>query len=376
MTTKAALHLRTSGEAHFRLKTVMKNNSEWLASDTFEMSPGLTPCEVYDPVTYVLVPVVYALVFVLGLLGNITALVVFCRNGKRLKKAVRIFLINLTAADVMFNITLPFWVSYYSRGGDWRFGDISCRLAGSLYYVSTYCTISFMTFISVNRYCILRKSQPKRPILRKRGASLVCILTWAFWLGCAVPSLVTKQSSSAQAGKTKCFEAFSESTAYSLAACIFFTGCFIVVATSCLSIIRSLRDRQTTHGAHRQTAKAMILAMLLVFVVCVAPFHITLSIWSLNRTPGNLCEFPSTLNILHRLHTALLSINSCIDPFIYCFSVRNFRQELRQLWQGLGRALLPSSSASQDIASSCKPPKARQRYVLPSRSATSSSSCS
>uniref|UniRef100_A0A8C3J019 G-protein coupled receptors family 1 profile domain-containing protein n=1 Tax=Calidris pygmaea TaxID=425635 RepID=A0A8C3J019_9CHAR len=84
-------------------------------------------CVPSDPVQFLLVPAVYCLVLCVGLPGNLVALLVFLQSGK-VRKAIRIYLINLTLADILFNLTLPLWIPYYLAGGDWLLSEAACRL--------------------------------------------------------------------------------------------------------------------------------------------------------------------------------------------------------------------------------------------------------
>uniref|UniRef100_A0A8C0V9X6 G-protein coupled receptors family 1 profile domain-containing protein n=1 Tax=Cyanistes caeruleus TaxID=156563 RepID=A0A8C0V9X6_CYACU len=115
-------------------------------------------CMPNNPVQFVLVPVVYCLVLCVGLPGNLLALLVFLQSGK-VRKAIRIYLINLTLADILFNLTLPLWIHYYLAGGDWLLSEAACRLAGAAYYLATYSAITFMALISFNRFCAVRAAR-------------------------------------------------------------------------------------------------------------------------------------------------------------------------------------------------------------------------
>ncbi|NWR36748.1 PTAFR factor, partial [Tachuris rubrigastra] len=209
-------------------------------------APGPLPtgrtdeCLANDPVQFVLVPVIYCLVLCVGLPGNLVALLVFLQSGK-VRKAIRIYLINLTLADILFNLTLPLWIHYYLSGGDWLLSEAACRLAGAAYYLATYSAVTFMALISFNRFCA--------------------------------------------------------------------------------------------------QARAMVLGMLLVFAVCVAPYHLTLAPWVGSRPPAPPCGPPDTLDVLHALSVALLSLNSCLDPLVYCFSIRRFRADLARTLRKIGRCL-------------------------------------
>lgn len=309
-------------------------------------APGPLPaghpgeCVSSDPVQFVLVPAVYCLVLCVGLPGNLVALLVFLQSGK-VRKAIRIYLINLTLADILFNLTLPLWIPYYLAGGDWLLSEAACRLAGAAYYLATYSAVTFMALISFNRYCAVRVTRRELPLTGRRGAALACALAWLLGLGCSVPTLATWQTFPARAGATACFEQHGRQRVYAYAMVGFFAVAFLVVLGTYASIARALSvpAAASSPGSHRQQARAMVLGMLLVFMVCVAPYHLTLAPWVGSRPPVPLCGTPATLDVLHALSVALLSLNSCLDPLIYCFSIRRFRADLGRTLRKIGRCL-------------------------------------
>ncbi|XP_075764629.1 platelet-activating factor receptor-like [Pelodiscus sinensis] len=312
---------------------------------------GPTPgaCEWSDPVQFVLVPLVYCVVLCVGLPGNLVALLAFLQNGQ-VRKAIRIYLINLTLADILFNLTLPLWIPYYLAGGHWAPPEPVCRLTGAAYYMATYSAIAFMTLISFNRYCTVRVVRLDLALNQRRGAMAACLGVWLLCLGCAIPSLATQQTRAGSRG-TKCFEQYAEHRFYAYAMVGFFVASFLVVLGAYASIMRSLSAAATaSHGSHRRLARAMVLGMLLVFVVCVAPYHLTLVPWVTSQTHIPGCSPPSSLDILHTLSVALLSLNSCIDPLIYCFSIKCFRADLWQLACRVVRCLpLPPSPLERTV---------------------------
>ncbi|XP_064587932.1 platelet-activating factor receptor-like [Zonotrichia leucophrys gambelii] len=294
-------------------------------------------CVPSNPVQFLLVPITYCLVLCVGLPGNLVALLVFLQSGK-VRKAIRIYLINLTLADILFNLTLPLWIHYYLAGGDWLLSEATCRLAGAAYYLATYSAITFMALISFNRFCAVRAARRVLPLPGPRGAALACALAWLLGLGCAVPTLATHQTFPTAAGTTACFEQHGRQRGYAYAMVGFFSVAFLVVLGTYASIARALSvPAAASPGSHRQQARAMVLGMLLVFVVCVAPYHLTLAPWVGSRPSAPLCAPPDTLDVLHTLSVALLSLNSCLDPVIYCFSIRRFRADLHRTLRKIGR---------------------------------------
>lgn len=299
----------------------------------------LGECVPSDPVQFVLVPAVYCLVLCVGLPGNLVALLVFLQSGK-VRKAIRIYLINLTLADILFNLTLPLWISYYLARGDWLLSEAACRLAGATYYLATYSAVTFMALISFNRFCAVRAVRRELPLTGRRGAALACALAWLLGLGCAMPALATWQTFPARAGATACFEQHGQQRVYAYAMVGFFFAAFLVVLGTYVSIAQMLSvPTAASLGSHRQQARAMVLGMLLVFVVCVAPYHLTLAPWVGSQPPVPLCGPPATLDVLHALSVALLSLNSCLDPLIYCFSIRHFRADLGRTLRKISRCL-------------------------------------
>ena len=97
---------------------------------------GVGGCRPWDdPARFIVVPAAYALALGLGLPANVAALAVFVRSGRRLGQALRLYLLNLALADVLFTLTLPLWLTYYLGPAHWPFPEAACRAAGAAYYV-------------------------------------------------------------------------------------------------------------------------------------------------------------------------------------------------------------------------------------------------
>ncbi|XP_062818160.1 platelet-activating factor receptor-like [Anolis carolinensis] len=326
-------------------------------------------CLLSDPVQFILVPAVYCLVLCVGLPGNMAALLVFLQSG-RVRKAIRIYLLNLTLADIFFNLTLPFWIPYYWAEGHWVLPEAFCRLAGATYYLATYSAMAFMTLISLNRYCTVAKME--LALNKPRGALVGCTLAWGLCAACAVPSLATQQTHQDGSLHTKCFEEHTGRRSYAYVMVLLFAASFLVVLGAYISIMRSLSVATgPCQGGHRRRAQVMVLGMLLVFVVCVAPYHLSLVPWVVNRMSSPFGGPPSFLDNLHMLSVALLSLNSCIDPLIYCFAIKRFRADLCLMVRKVTRCRRLRSRPSQP---SPLPPALENKFPLNFRSSSLTSS--
>ncbi|XP_038674696.1 platelet-activating factor receptor-like [Scyliorhinus canicula] len=315
------------------------------SSENYSLSGQVAgACDIWHPVQNFILPFTYLVVLVVGLFGNCIALLTFLRNDRKVKKAIRVYLINLSLADMLFIFTLPFWVVYYFKGGDWIFSEVICRLAGAFYYMATYSAITFMILISVNRYSTVRMRKRNIPFNKPIGSICTCVVVWIFWFACSIPVLLQQQSFKKGLTVTKCFEEYSDRTLYVYASFTFFLISLLIVLLSYVSIMKALSSQsKASQGIHRRLAKSMVLGMLVVFLACVLPYHVSLIPWEISKVNSKGmpdCGSPKAIDIIHQLNMALLSLNSCIDPVIYCFSVKRFRKELKKTFRKLTRCLL------------------------------------
>lgn len=85
-------------------------------------------------------------------------------------------------------MSLPFLVASYVMRDRWVFGDFLCRLVRFLFYFNLYCSIFFLTCISVHRN--LGICPPMRTITleTKRAVKGTCVLMWGvvFTLTCQI----------------------------------------------------------------------------------------------------------------------------------------------------------------------------------------------
>lgn len=96
-------------------------------------------CKFQEDFKYILLPVSYALVFVVGLALNAMALFVIVFRTKRWKPST-IYMFNLTMCDTLYILTLPFLIYYYADENDWPFTEPLCKIIRFLFYANLYGT--------------------------------------------------------------------------------------------------------------------------------------------------------------------------------------------------------------------------------------------
>lgn len=123
--------------------------------------------------------VLYSVIFVLGLVGNLVALwVFFCVHSK--KNSVRVFLINVAFADLLLVVCLPFRIVYHSQGNTWLLGAPLCKVVGNLFYMNMYISITLLGLISVDRYLKIQQGiRTQSRLGSTRWSTALCALIWA-----------------------------------------------------------------------------------------------------------------------------------------------------------------------------------------------------
>uniref|UniRef100_A0A8C6UHG0 Platelet-activating factor receptor n=1 Tax=Neogobius melanostomus TaxID=47308 RepID=A0A8C6UHG0_9GOBI len=303
---------------------------------------------------YALFPPIYGLIFILGIIANIYVLfVIRCLREARAMGEIRIYMTNLTIADLLFVCALPFWIDYYSRRGDWINSDIMCRITGALFFVNTYSSILFLCAISINRYwAVTRPLDAASSDHRLRGI-IICVVIWLTIVSLTIPYLMSP-GINRDAGKTRCFEGYQNQTdarkkhvaATHFAIIGLFLVIFFVVLVCNLLIVQNLLTQTPPQSQMRSAtiarrpkcvkrrATQMLLAVVGVFVLCFLPHHViqgpwVLAVLQIGEGWGHIDWSRKTLQYLndgHQVTLVLMALNCILDPIVYYFATRKFRR--------------------------------------------------
>ncbi|XP_072541314.1 G-protein coupled receptor 183 [Salminus brasiliensis] len=308
----------------------------------------------------VLFPIFYILVLVISVSGNSLVLYITCQKKQKFN-STSLYLINLAISDTLFTLALPGRITYYIRGFDWPFGEFLCRLTAMIFYLNTYAGIAFMTCISVDRY--LAMVHPHR-CLRLRNVKVVrgvCALVWAI-VGLETSPLLFRNMMKDWKNQRTCMEYSSLDGSprmpyVLLFAC--FVGFFVPLGLilGCYSKINSKLSRMakenpmTSRSGKSQRAKNLILLILLSFVVCFSPYHINIMQFMVRRLlyePS--CEEKKAFKMSLQVTVSMMNLNCCLDPVIYFFAIKTYKQRVMSLFKGympsLSSKSMPENSSS------------------------------
>ncbi|XP_034418375.1 P2Y purinoceptor 8 [Cyclopterus lumpus] len=284
--------------------------------------------------TSIAISVIYMIVTAINLTGNGLSLWLLVFRTSPKTPSI-IFMINLTLTDLALGAALPFQIAYQLQGYHWNLGPNMCRVMTLVFYTNMYCSILTMMAIGIDRYLgIVRPMQFRQTRVRKSIAVFSCLLMWGVVLSVLWPLMTTDLTFDVpELGITTCFDVLKKDMLPTLSAwaAFLFSMVFVLflfpfcVTTFCyVSVIHKLsRDSKT---AQKRRAILLAFIVLLVFTVCFAPNNILLLAHTVLRLFYN-----ESLYMAYKLSLCFSCLNSCLDPFIYYFASKDFRQKLRQI---------------------------------------------
>ncbi|XP_051534896.1 lysophosphatidic acid receptor 4-like [Myxocyprinus asiaticus] len=295
------------------------NESEW-KSDSFR---------------FLVSAVVYGLVIVVGLPLNAMSLwILLRRHGLRSPGAV--LMINLAASDLLLALSLPLRVYFYATL-QWPFGAGTCTTAILLFRINIRMSCIFITLISVDRLLALVFPLRSRSLRTPAFACKCSLLVWTLITILCIQECVNLYRALKECHHhMSCFEfqvVAKSSRTTALGQAIFLLILLVVNIVSTIMVIVVLRKRPNSDATkvnNKMSVMLIFVVNMLVFIVFFLPF--TLQLLTLEeKNDGEVL----------RAFICLASINCCLDPLIYYFSLDSF-------WQDKGK--IQTDVASQSLS--------------------------
>ncbi|XP_032888735.1 lysophosphatidic acid receptor 6 [Amblyraja radiata] len=327
-----------------------------------------TVCEQDDSFKYTLYSSVYIMVFAVGLVSNCVALYVL-RCSLKLRNETITYMTNLAVSDLLFVFTLPFRIFYYSNR-HWPFGDLLCKVSGTLFLTNMYGSILFLTCISADRFLAIVHPFKSRMLRTRRNAIIVCIAVWLTVLAGSVPATFLKTTNLIGNHTETCFENFSNDTwkkfLSKIVIFIEIVGFVIPLLLNmfCFSmVLRTLRQPITLSRSKFKKKKIlrMIVVHFLIFVCCFVPYNITLVMYSLVRTGAvRNCSVVTAVKTVYPITLCFAVSNCCFDPIVYYFTSETFQNSIKRKSKSLRlNSDLESSHTTGFLANSLRTLKSK-----------------
>ena len=268
---------------------------------------------------------VNVLIFVLGFCGNTTVIWI---AGFKMKKTVStICYLSLAISDLVFCSFLPFNIvtMIYKT---WFFGLFLCKVSSFAMFVNMYSSIFLLVLISVDRCVVvafpvwsLNHRTPKR-------ANIAVFLVWVMSAILSIPFLIARDVVLSPTEQVlKCVVMYSYTP---IVVSLFVVGFVlpIVIISLCYSVI--FIKLQTNRAATSSKPFKVMTALIATFFLSWLPYRVF-----------TLIELKFKLHIVQQglaISGVLACVNSCLNPFIYAFMGRDFKDKFWKIFSRIENA--------------------------------------
>ncbi|XP_069682848.1 neuropeptide CCHamide-1 receptor-like [Periplaneta americana] len=335
------------------------------------------------PETYI-VPVLFAIIFVVGVLGNGTLVLIFIRH-RNMRNVPNTYIFSLALGDLLVIVTcVPFTSTVYTVDS-WPYGELICKLSECVKDISIGVSVFTLTALSADRFFAI--VDPMRKLHTGGGgrratrftisiAVLIWILAIIFALPAAIASYIRVFKLSDDKSFNVCYpfrvswgEKYAEVMVIAKFV-IYYAVPLVVISFFYLLMARHLilstrnmpgeMQGQARQVRARKKVAKMVLAFVIVFAVCFFPQHVFM-LWFYSDQEAAAQQFNGFWHAFRIIGFCLSFINSCINPIaLYCVS-GTFRKHFNRYLlciccknatvSGRGRSVLGSNSCRTSLAS-------------------------
>lgn len=130
-------------------------------------------------VSQVTVPVLFCLIIIVGVAGNVAViLVIVVRQQGMAGTVLNQLLLNLAASDFLFLVLCIPLVTYHYSADNWVIGEAACRLHHYVLYVCVYVTVYTLVSIAAARFMSIVHPNVASRLLTRRTVSIYLVVLW------------------------------------------------------------------------------------------------------------------------------------------------------------------------------------------------------
>lgn len=315
------------------------------------------------PVEYRMVGLVfYALVFIIGVIVNLTALWVFALTTKK-RNSVTIYMINVAMVDLTFILLLPFRMSYHHQDY-WHFGDLFCRILSALTIFYPCMALWLFALISADRYMAIVQPKHSKELRNIPKAVVGSVGVWLMTVGSTVPLLFSDEDPDRDSNYTTCIKMqdiiyMRHDNLVNFVRLIFFFLVPICIMIGCyIVIVNNLIHGRTSKLKPKVKQKSIriIITLIIQVLVCFVPFHVCLVVRLLDEgVDGGFSTWAVFTTFLMNLSTILDIIlyyivskqfqDRVISVILYRNYLRSVRRKSRHTHTGSIRSMSNLTSA-------------------------------
>ncbi|XP_051555255.1 neuromedin-U receptor 1-like [Myxocyprinus asiaticus] len=296
--------------------------------------------------------ITYVLIFVVGVLGNGLTCIVITRH-RVMRTTTNYYLFSLAISDLLVLLLgLPLELYELWNNYPFLFGVAGCYFKTYLFETVCFASVLNVTALSAERYRAVVHPLHAKHVATHAHAKRVIIALWAVSLLCALPNTSLHGVATLQPRFGLTFPESAvctvvrDSWIYNLlvqvTAMLFFILPMLTISVLYVLIGLQLHRERDCFGSktglnqdglhqrarHRQVTK-MLCALVIVFGVCWAPFHIDRVMWS--YIDNWTVEQDHVYEYVHLLSGVFFYLGSVVNPILYNLMSSRFREMFREV---------------------------------------------
>uniref|UniRef100_A0A1B6D5J0 G-protein coupled receptors family 1 profile domain-containing protein n=1 Tax=Clastoptera arizonana TaxID=38151 RepID=A0A1B6D5J0_9HEMI len=335
--------------SEFYLNATDLESNTSLRNRSFEEWEWVVEYEKFRDPLYVviLITVVYSLILVSGVVGNVSTCIVISRN-KHMHTATNYYLFSLAVSDLLLlTLGLPLEIyTIWSRYAiyPYIFGETFCILTGYASETAANATVLTITAFTVERYVAICHPFLSHTVSKLSRAFKFIIAIWLLALCFAVPQAIQFGVVPGEDGIPECtIKNRILDHAFEISSLIFFvvpmtliTVLYVLIGFK-LRKSRLLNRPSLSNAAERQNNRnhviRMLIAVVVAFFICWAPFHAQrlLAMYASSKTdesPNEAIYF--IYNALTYISGILYFLSTTINPILYNIMSNKFRDAFKR----------------------------------------------
>nr|XP_055062697.1 2-oxoglutarate receptor 1-like [Misgurnus anguillicaudatus] len=282
-------------------------------------------------------PVMYSVIFIVGTVGNISALVVYVFKVRPWTNTT-IIMVNLLVSDLLLMSSLPFLVYYYTLNDTWTLGLGMCRFTRFIYHFNLYGSILFLTCLSIFRYIGVVHPSQEEKIKKVHWGLLACVLVWVDVVAMISP-IFNNFELKFQNNKTVCPDLASSNINFIwpfswVMTIVGYISPLIVICLCYWRIMRKLGKGAHTKSRARIKARRVIVLIWTCFFVCYLPFHVLRALRIYTRImPKVTCRLDHGVQAAYTVSRPIAVSNTVFNMMLYTLSGDSFKQAFMDFYK-------------------------------------------
>nr|UYF08492.1 kisspeptin receptor type 3 [Cynoglossus semilaevis] len=294
-----------------------------------------------------LVPTFFALIMVVGLVGNALVIRVVTKH-QQMKTITNFYIVNLATTDILFLVCcVPFTATLYPLPS-WIFGEFMCRLVNYLQQVTAQATCITLSAMSVDRCYVT--IYPLHSLRRRtpRMALTICV---TIWIGSLLLSTPVALYQRLEVGywygpQTYCTEVFPSPLLQRVFIIYSFLAVYLLPVLTITACYTFMLNRIGQPGVHpidssyqlqaqaeravamRARVSRMVVVMVVLFLICWGPIQVCILLQAFGLQGYVLYK-------LKILGHCMSYSNSSVNPLVYAFMGNNFRKAFKQAFPAI-----------------------------------------